>query len=86
MNIDCLRGLGVIKGDLPVSYKQPPGLGRNQGWGLWADIRDQFLLELAKYLRAFVDSLKPVNEFVRNNHMRTSVQRVVLSRKFNKLI
>ena len=25
------------KCDLHVSYNQPPGLGQNQGWGLWAD-------------------------------------------------
>ena len=37
LNTDCLKCLKVIRGDLHVNYNQPPRLGRNQGWGLWAD-------------------------------------------------
>ena len=37
MNTDCLKCLEVTRGDLHVSYEQPSGLGRTQGWGLWAD-------------------------------------------------
>ena len=41
LNIDCLKCLEVERGDLHVSSKQPPGLGRTQGWGLWADTHNQ---------------------------------------------
>ena len=39
LNIDCLECLVVTKGDLHVSCNQPPGLGRTQGSGIWANIK-----------------------------------------------
>ena len=37
VNTDCLKCLEVTRIDSYVSYNQPSGLGRTQGWGLWAD-------------------------------------------------
>ncbi len=45
-NAECLLMLelrekeerSIIKGDLHISYEQPLGLGRTQGWRLWANI------------------------------------------------
>ena len=37
LNTECLECLCEEKEVLRVSYNQPPGLGRTQGWGLWAD-------------------------------------------------
>ena len=30
-----------------ISCEQPPGLGRTQGWGLWADIEEGAQLEVS---------------------------------------
>lgn len=57
-------------------------------------VRDRFLIDLAKYLRALTDSNKPVYEFVRDNHIgedhldpRGHLYRELFSHaKFNKLI
>ena len=57
-------------------------------------VRDRFLIDLSKYLRAFTDNSKPVNEFVRNNPIGEShldprghlYKELFSHAKFNKLV